>query len=65
MIRTSLRGEKALFFLRIGIIDLTPAGEERIVPAFRRRAAILEKVFAILITAVATSDGATSRPRWP
>ena len=54
MIRTSLRGEKALFFLRIGIIDLTPAGKERIVPAFRRRAAILEKVFAILITAGVT-----------
>ena len=33
---------------RVRIVDLTPAGRELIVPIFRRRTAILEKVFAVL-----------------
>ena len=33
---------------RVRIIDLTPAGRELIVPVFRRRAAVLEEVFAVL-----------------
>jgi MarR family 2-MHQ and catechol resistance regulon transcriptional repressor len=33
---------------RVRIVDLTPAGRELIVPVFRRRAAVLEEVFAVL-----------------
>ena len=33
---------------RVRIVDLTPAGREIIEPVFRRRAAILEQVFAVL-----------------
>jgi MarR family transcriptional regulator, 2-MHQ and catechol-resistance regulon repressor len=33
---------------RVRIVDLTPAGRELIVPVFRRRAAVLEDVFAVL-----------------
>ena len=33
---------------RVRIVDLTPAGRELILPIFRRRAEILEKVFAVL-----------------
>jgi MarR family 2-MHQ and catechol resistance regulon transcriptional repressor len=33
---------------RVRIVDLTPAGRELIVPVFRRRADVLEEVFAVL-----------------
>jgi MarR family transcriptional regulator, 2-MHQ and catechol-resistance regulon repressor len=33
---------------RVRIVDLTPAGRELIVPVFRRHAAVLEEVFAVL-----------------
>jgi MarR family 2-MHQ and catechol resistance regulon transcriptional repressor len=33
---------------RVRIVDLTPRGRELIVPVFRRRAALLEEVFAVL-----------------
>src|SRR5262249_10177905 len=33
---------------RVRIVDLTPAGRELIVPVFRRRAALLEEVFAVV-----------------
>jgi MarR family 2-MHQ and catechol resistance regulon transcriptional repressor len=33
---------------RVRMVDLTPAGRKLIVPIFRRRAALLEEVFAVL-----------------
>ena len=36
---------------RVRIVDLTPVGRELILPIFRRRADILEKVFAVLTPA--------------
>jgi MarR family 2-MHQ and catechol resistance regulon transcriptional repressor len=33
---------------RVRMVDLTPAGRELIVPVFRRRAALLEEVFAVV-----------------
>jgi MarR family 2-MHQ and catechol resistance regulon transcriptional repressor len=33
---------------RVRIVDLTPAGRELIAPVFRRHAAVLEEVFAVL-----------------
>ena len=33
---------------RVRIVDLTPRGRELIVPVFRRHAAVLEEVFAVL-----------------
>jgi MarR family 2-MHQ and catechol resistance regulon transcriptional repressor len=33
---------------RVRVVDLTPAGRDLIVPVFRRHAALLEEVFAVL-----------------